>query len=140
MKSLITKCRSEILQQKKFFAFFIDLQRKRRKQNHKISFHFFAAPPCTPRRFFERKEIFGFGSRLEGARGALYSLHHTIGAYAKGLHHHALGACDYFSLRSKKVRISSYRRSQLGLSASSSTKLNGEAIENSSFFPFTVGF
>jgi len=22
---------------------------KRRKQNHKISFHFFAAPPCTPR-------------------------------------------------------------------------------------------
>ena len=44
---------------------------KRRKQNHKISFHFFAAPPCTPRRFKRKgKEIFGFGSRLEGARGA----------------------------------------------------------------------
>ncbi len=85
---------------------------KRRKQNHKISYQFFAAPPCTPRRFFVRKEIFGFGLRLEGARGALDSLHHTIGAYAKGLHHHPLGACDYFSLRSKKVRISSYRRSQ----------------------------
>ena len=34
---------------------------KRRKQNHKISFHFFAAPPCTPRRFkWIGKEIFGF--------------------------------------------------------------------------------
>ena len=61
MKSLITKCRSEILQQKKFFAFFIDLQRKRRKQNHKISFQFFAAPPCTPRRFKRKgKEILWF--------------------------------------------------------------------------------
>ncbi len=24
------------------------------------AFHFFAAPPCTPRRFFKDKEIFGF--------------------------------------------------------------------------------
>ena len=79
---------------------------KRRKQNHKISYQFFAAPPCTPRRFFERKEIFGFGLRLEGARGALSSLHHALGAYVEGLRYHALGACDYFSLRSKKVRIS----------------------------------
>ena len=92
---------------------------KRLKQNHKISYQFFAAPPCTPRRFFERKEIFGFGLRLEGARGALYSLHHAIGAYAEGLHHHTLGACDYFSLRSKKVRISSYRRSHSEQSANS---------------------
>ena len=40
----------------------------------------------------------------------------------------------------KKVRISSYRGSQLGLLASSSTKLNGERIVNSIFLAFTVGF
>lgn len=33
-----------------------------------------------------------------------------------------------------------YLPSQLGLLASSSTKLNGEAIVKYSFFPFTVGF
>jgi hypothetical protein len=78
---------------------------KRRKQNHKISYQFFAAPPCTPRRFLERKEIFGFGSRPEGARGALYSLHHGIRAYDLVSIHHARGACEDQSLRDwKKVR------------------------------------
>ena len=78
---------------------------KRRKQNHKISFQFFAAPPCTPRCFFERKEIFGFGSRPEGARGALGSLHHAIRAYDSVSSHYARGACEDQSLRDwKKVR------------------------------------
>ena len=39
-------------------AFFVGV--KRRKQNHKISFQFFAAPPCTPAVFLKGKEIFGF--------------------------------------------------------------------------------
>jgi len=78
---------------------------KRRKQNHKISFHFFATPPCTPRRFFERKEIFGFGLRPEGARGAHCSLHHAIRAYDSISSHHARGACEDQSLCDwKKVR------------------------------------
>lgn len=48
---------------------------KRQKQNHKISFHFFSGSPHTPRRKWIGKEIFGFGSRPEGARGAHCSLH-----------------------------------------------------------------
>ena len=42
--------------------------RKRRKQNHKISFHFFAAPPCTPRLLngLVRKFLVLY-ARLEGA-------------------------------------------------------------------------
>jgi len=68
---------------------------KRRKQNHKISFQFFAAPPCTPRRFKSKgKEIFGFGSRPEGARGADCSHHHEIRAYDLVQSHHALRACE----------------------------------------------
>ena len=57
---------------------------KRRKQNHKISFHFLSGSPHTPRRKWIGKEIFGFGSRPEGARGAHCSLHHAIGAYDLG--------------------------------------------------------
>ena len=67
---------------------------KRRKQNHKISFHFFAGSPHTPRRKWIGKEFFGFGSRPEGARGAPHSLHHAIGAYDLGKSHHALRACE----------------------------------------------
>ena len=66
---------------------------KRRKQNHKISFHFLSGSPHTPRRKWIGKEIFGFGSRPEGARGAQYSLHHAIGAYGEVQSHHARGAC-----------------------------------------------
>ncbi|MDD3072722.1 MAG: hypothetical protein PHP47_03360 [Candidatus Pacebacteria bacterium] len=66
---------------------------KRRKQNHKISFHFLSGSPHTPRRKWIGKEIFGFGSRPEGARGAHCSLHHAIGAYVLGKSHHALRAC-----------------------------------------------
>ena len=66
---------------------------KRRKQNHKISFHFLSGSPHTPRRKWIGKEIFGFGSRPKGARGAPRSLHHAIGAYRKGKSHHALRAC-----------------------------------------------
>ena len=66
---------------------------KRRKQNHKISFHFFAGSPHPPRRKWIGKEIFGFGLRPKGERGALHSLHHAIGAYDLGSSHHALGAC-----------------------------------------------
>ena len=68
---------------------------KRRKQNHKISFQFFAAPPCTPRRFKRKgKEIFGFGSRLEGARGADCLHYHEIRAYDLVQSYHALRACE----------------------------------------------
>jgi hypothetical protein len=66
---------------------------KRRKQNHKISFHFLSGSPHTPRRKWIGKEIFGFGSRPEGARGAPRSLHRAIGAYGEVQSHHALGAC-----------------------------------------------
>jgi hypothetical protein len=66
---------------------------KRRKQNHKISFHFLSGSPHTPRRKWIGKEIFGFGSRPEGARGAPRSLHHAIRAYDLGKSHHALRAC-----------------------------------------------
>ena len=65
---------------------------KRRKQNHKISFHFFSGSPHTPRRKWIGKEIFGFvGDRRE--RGAHCSLHRAIGAYDLGSSHHALRAC-----------------------------------------------
>ena len=67
---------------------------KRRKQNHKISFHFFAGSPHTPRRKWIGKEIFGFGSRPKGARGAHCSLHHRVRAYDLGSSHHALRACE----------------------------------------------
>jgi len=44
---------------------------KRRKQNHKISFHFLSGSPHTPRRKRNCKEIFGFGIATEGSvRGA----------------------------------------------------------------------
>ena len=66
---------------------------KRRKQNHKISFHFFSGSPHTPRRKWIGKEIFGFGSRPKGARGAPRSLHHAIRAYGEVQSHHALRAC-----------------------------------------------
>jgi len=67
---------------------------KRRKQNHKISFHFFSGSPHTPRRKWIGKEIFGFVHATAGSvRGAQYSLHHAIGAYDLGKSYHALGAC-----------------------------------------------
>jgi hypothetical protein len=75
------------------FANDCKLSVKRRKQNHKISFHFFAGSPHTPRRKWIGKEIFGFGLRPKGARGAQYSLHRRIGAYDLGKSHHALRAC-----------------------------------------------
>jgi len=44
---------------------------KRRNQNQKISFPFFAGSPHTPRRKRNCKEIFGFGIATEGSvRGA----------------------------------------------------------------------
>ena len=66
---------------------------KRRKQNQKFSFPFFAGSPHTPRRKMNCKEIFGFVGRPEGARGAPRSLHHAIRAYGEVQSHHARGAC-----------------------------------------------
>ena len=71
-----------------------DIFMKRRKQNHKISFHFFSGSPHTPRRKWIGKEIFGFGLRPKGARGAHCSLHHEIRTYDLGKSHHALRACE----------------------------------------------
>ena len=85
---------------------------KRRKQNHKISFHFFSGSPHTPPRKWIGKEIFGFGSRLRGARGAHCSLHHRVRAYDLGFKSLRTRRVRSQSLRDwKKVRISSYRRS-----------------------------
>ena len=69
---------------------------KRRKQNQNISFQFFVAPPCTPRRFFKDKEIFGFacatrGSAPEARNGWHY---HRIRAYDIAASYHARGACE----------------------------------------------
>jgi len=67
---------------------------KRRKQNHKISFHFLSGSPHTPRRKWIGKEIFGFVHATGGSvRGAHCWLHHAIGAYDLGKSHHALRAC-----------------------------------------------
>ena len=66
---------------------------KRRKQNHKISFHFLSGSPHTPPRKKIGKENFGFGLRPKGARGAPHSLHHAIRAYGEVQSHHALRAC-----------------------------------------------
>lgn len=67
---------------------------KRRIQNQKISFPFFAGSPHTPRRKRNRKEIFGFGLRaIASVRGACLH-HHGIGAYGEVQSHHALRACE----------------------------------------------
>ncbi len=89
---------------------------KRRKQNQNISFQFFAAPPCTPRRFFKDKEIFGFACATgRSAPEARWNLHsHGRGAYAEVWSCHARGAwtirqnpADFvhtmFELRSKNT-------------------------------------
>ena len=101
---------------------------KRRKQNHKISFQFFAAPPCTPRRFKRKgKEIFGFGLRLEGARGADCQHYHKIRAYDLVQSHHALRAlqvnqnpADFvhtlFELRPRNTANSNRRKADFVLS------------------------
>ena len=67
---------------------------KRRNQNQKISFPFFAGSPHTPRRRRKSKEIFGFVIATEGSVRGAYSLHHAIGAYDLGQSHHALRACE----------------------------------------------
>jgi hypothetical protein len=47
------------------------IKNKRRNQNQKFSFPFFAGSPHTPRRKRNCKEIFGFGIATEGSeRGA----------------------------------------------------------------------
>ena len=67
---------------------------KQRKQNHKISFHFLSGSPHTPRRKWIGKEIFGFGLRPKGARGALGWRWHALHAYDRVQSHHARGACE----------------------------------------------
>ena len=67
---------------------------KRRKQNHKISFHFFSGSPHTPRRKWIGKEIFGFVHATAGSvRGAQGWRWQALRAYDLGRSHHALGAC-----------------------------------------------
>jgi len=68
---------------------------KRRNQNQKFSFPFFAGSPHTPRRKRNCKEKFLVLVHATGGsvRGAHCSLHHTIGAYGEVSSHHTLGAC-----------------------------------------------
>ena len=67
---------------------------KRRKQNHKISFHFLSGSPHTPRRKWIGKEIFGFVHATRGSvRGAQGWRPQVLGAYNLVSSHHALGAC-----------------------------------------------
>jgi len=69
------------------------IKNKRRNQNQKFSFPFFAGSPHTPRRKRNCKEIFGFGLRaIASVRGAHWH-HHSIGVYDLGQSHHALSAC-----------------------------------------------
>ena len=89
---------------------------KRRKQNHKISFHFFSGSPHTPRRKRIGKEIFGFvhataclrqgfGRQAGSVRGAQGWRWQALRAYDWVSGHHALGAWKGQSLRDwKKVR------------------------------------
>jgi hypothetical protein len=79
---------------------------KRRKQNHKISFHFFSGSPHTPRRKWIGKEIFGFVHATRGSvRGAQGWRPQALRAYDWVSSHHALGAWKDQSLRDwKKVR------------------------------------
>jgi len=69
-------------------------RRKRRKQNHKISFHFFSGSPHTPRRKWIGKEIYGFVHATAGSvRGAQDWRWQALRAYDWVSSHHALGAC-----------------------------------------------
>src|SRR3989338_2636198 len=67
---------------------------KRRNQNQKFSFPFFAGSPHTPRRKRNCKEKFWVLVHATGGsvRGAHCSLHHAIGAYDSVSSHHALRA------------------------------------------------
>gem|GEM_PF-1900366 len=68
---------------------------KRRKQNHKISFHFFAAPPCTPRLLNGLVRKFLVLVREWKEREVrIVSHHHEIRAYDLVQSHHALRACE----------------------------------------------
>src|SRR3989344_9275357 len=69
---------------------------KRRNQNQKFSFPFFAGSPHTPRRKRNCKEKFWVLVHATGgsARGAHCSLHHAIRAYDSVSSHHALRACE----------------------------------------------
>jgi len=64
---------------------------KRRNQNQKFSFPYFAGSPHTPRRKRNCKEVFGFGfASGASVRGAKSS--HALRAYDLVQSHHALGA------------------------------------------------
>jgi len=68
---------------------------KRRKQNHKISFHFFAAPPCTPRLLNGLLRKFLVLVRDQREREARTSRFTTNpNAYAEVKNYHALRACE----------------------------------------------
>src|SRR3989344_1642808 len=69
---------------------------KRRNQNQKFSFPFFAGSPHTSSRKRNCKEKFWVLVHATGGsvRGAHCSLHHAIRAYDSVSSHHALGACE----------------------------------------------
>jgi len=73
---------------------------KRRNQNQKFSFPFFAGSPHTPRRKRNCKEIFGFVKRPEGARGAL------------GWRWQALGACEVSPFPDSAQNAFGFRRTE----------------------------
>ena len=74
----------------------LEVNMKRRNQNQKFSFPFFAGSPHTPRRKRNCKEKFWVLVHATGGsvRGAHCSLHHEIGAYDSVSSHHALRACE----------------------------------------------
>ena len=76
---------------------------KRRNQNQKFSFPFFAGSPHTPRRKRNCKEKFWVLVHATGGsvRGAHCSLHHAIGAYDSVSLHHARGACHIICFGSR---------------------------------------
>jgi len=75
-----------------FISPFWSSEATKTKPKHFLSI--FCGSPLHPRRFKRKgKEIFGFGSRLEGARGAGCQHYHEIRAYDLVQSYHSLRAC-----------------------------------------------
>jgi len=86
---------------------------KRRNQNQKFSFPFFAGSPHTPRRNRNCKEIFGFVHATGGSvRGARCSFHHAIGAYDSVSSNHARGACEVSPFQDFAQNAFGFRRTE----------------------------
>ncbi len=91
------------------FIQYCKVDMKRRKQNHKISFHFFAAPPCTPRRLNGLVRKFLVLVRDQREREArIVSITTNPNAYVEVKNHHALRALQSFRASLEKGSCKGY--------------------------------